>query len=385
MKITSKPMLPVLLVFALAISLAFAGEDGALLRVALLPPADFSPTTSAWEGMSGRCGFEWVAFSPDTFVSDGSLNASDFPLAVYAGGERYCHTVERPGDGITTVIRYLEEGGVLLVAGMCWPFYRPVDYVDGKWVPSRGALPEFKGDPDPVLAEQMARFSQDSSGNFNRFLGINIAGEGTRQFERPDEKVHFERCPAASPLFDLPDAFPFPVSGDQRYRPASVRHTGEGWKATPIITLKGSGGTEYGPGIIVAAPQSPTARGRVIYVWGTLFGTEYADEFVRGVLRLTMSRVELPGDLRAELDAHAKRHRVLGDRLKSVEQAVHRLSGETPFLPYLRRQLATVRGLLAPVPDALLVGNASRSGVLLAEASERFSRLSERVRQLESP
>jgi len=56
------------------------------------------------------------------------------------------------------------------------------------------APPAFAGPEDQWLRQQMKQFGQTAIGNFNRYLGLNIAGQGTKQFEgiRLTMKVYFD-------------------------------------------------------------------------------------------------------------------------------------------------------------------------------------------------
>jgi len=349
------------------------------LRIALIPPQDYEPTLSQVKGAAGALGLTVDELTPEQLVDREVFTPAQYPLAVFSGAERYCYTVKRTGDGATALMRYLREGGVLLVAGMCWPLYRPVDWSGSEWITSQGKLPQFSGEEDRRLQEQMAAFGQTEVGSFNRYLGLNIAGEGTTQFEKPEETITFRAGPGKALMPGLPDEFPFPTSGDVRFRPASVRSSLRGAIVEAVAIAVGESGNEYGPGIVaIDLSNSDVKGGTVLYVWGTLMSTAQGPAITRDVLRYAAAQTMTAADS----EAVAK----LGAETKALRERVQTLSGRlnaapegAPARSYLLREADYLTRLLALTEDALAVRNFGTAKEKITIATEGVQRLSVRV------
>ena len=320
--------------------------------------------------------------APEDFVNPDAFNADKYPLAVYTGGERYAYTITRTGDGAEALLRYVRQGGMLLVAGLCWPFYRPVDYADGQWVRSAGKPPDFKDDVDRYLRQQMRALGQTAVGNFNRYLGLNIAGEGTVQFEKPEEKITFVLNPEKGDLLALPETFPFPGSGDLRYRPASPRVGVPGATFEPLLSAVGESGKQYGPGIaIVRHSGEALGEGVIIYVWGTLMTTEHAPAIVRDVIRFAAKATSTPEDQRRMADVRDDAQALVA-RAETVAKTLRDAPQDMPARSYLVREGEHLLGLLGGLQDTILVRNFPAADRLTKAIGEEVSVLEGRVTSL---
>lgn len=354
--------------------------QAAPLSVALIPPQDYAPTLSQFRAAGNALGIAVDEVSPEELVDPEAFSPSRYPLAVYAGGERYAYTVRETGDGAEALLRYVREGGVLLISGLCWPFYRPVDWSAGRWAPSEGQPPRFTDDVDRYLLRQMRALNQTSVGNFNRFLGLNISGEGTVQFEAPEESITFRLVEGAEELFSLPATFPFPEAGDQRYRPVSPRVGLPGYDFRPIAVAVGASGREYGPGIAVVRPGEEGA-GVVVYVWGTLMDTGLGETITRDVLRLAAQATSTPEDTRRMADL-AGQARELEQR---AEQVAARLAATPPDMPargYLVREGERVEEALTSLDDTIMVRNFEAAAALMDILRADLARLESRLAAL---
>ncbi len=369
----------------LSVTLALAGSSAVAepLRIALVPPQDFEPTLSHISAAGAMLSVDVDTLTPEQLVDPNAFNAAKYPLAVYAGKERYCYTVKGPGDGAEALLRYVREGGVLLVAGLCWPFYRPVDYFGGQWLTSKGELPTFRADADEYLVKQMKQLDQSSVGNFNRYLGLNIAGEGTQQFERPEESVTLKVVSRELRDVALPAGFPFPGSGsDLRFRPASSRTGLPNFTFEPLVTAVGESGTEYGAAMALIRHNAQGPKpGTVYYVWGTLMATNYAPAITREVIRLAAKQSSTSDD-RAVMGRLRQRLQTLADMNSAVVEALDGAPQDTPALSYMTREADALDAILGGLKDTILVRNYEAVEQGLEDAEKSVTLLKNRVTAL---
>src|SRR5205814_907398 len=91
--------------------------------VAVLPPESGASPANR---LIGRGGFRSrLAFlTPEQLIDAEQFNARKFPVALYLNGEDYVETVKTPGDAAEAVVRYVREGGTLiLLSGLPYPMY----------------------------------------------------------------------------------------------------------------------------------------------------------------------------------------------------------------------------------------------------------------------
>ena len=335
---------------------------GASFRVAFIPPHDRKAVVTMLRGHARLLKFDVTELAPEDFVGTATFagptskreNVPRYHAAVYTGGERYLYTAKRTGDGVAALLRYLSEGGTLIVSGGCWPFYRPLDWQDGEYVRSQGAPSAFAGPEDKWLREQMGRLNQTSVGNFNRYLGLNIAGEGTRQYEKPPEPIAFTRGPAARLFPSLPGKVPFPEGGDQRYRPASAQHLGSHAKFSSVAEAYGASGVAYGTGIcVVEHTGGRLSGGIVIYLCEPLTRGELGRALLLDACKLAARHAGIGNQEGAELVAAAQREE---QRIRDLRNKIERLE-VWPERSYFARSAAELQRRVGSTRDAATFGN----------------------------
>ena len=161
------------------------------------------------------------------------LNRRNFPLLLYASGERHVRTVKSENDVEQALQRYLGEGGFLVcIPHQAWPFY----------------YDESAGKPAPITSP----------------LGLPIAGG----WERPpaDTTLAFQVDTRALP--GLPATVPFPGIGDLRWRSTKRSAAPKDSLYVPLATLKDAPGQSLGEGIAYVELNTPPLRnGKTLYVW----------------------------------------------------------------------------------------------------------------------
>ena len=197
--------------------------------MAFIPP--YGVTYSALAECAEKLGIDCHTLTPQELVDENVFTAARFPVAIYTGVENYYRTVQQPGDGEQALLRYLHEGGMLQVAGVCHPFTYPID------VQADGTEKQI---PDWIL--------------FNKQFELFLLGPGEKTgdaigFETPPEGVTLTMNlnPSQPVLWDFPQTLPFPTQGDRRYRPQTAEGIAPGDQFMPFLTTKGSDGRDYGP------------------------------------------------------------------------------------------------------------------------------------------
>jgi hypothetical protein len=216
-------------------AIAQLGRAAARVRqgsFAVLPPAPHDSTNLLVRAGLPQRG---VMLSPDQLIDPAFFNARRFPVALYADGEEYLHTVHTPGDAADAVVRYVHEGGtLLLLAPGPFPMYV-----------ARG--PGFSR-PDPLTVR----------------LGLPLYNAIETP---PHDRLAIAMVPGQTVLRGVPPSLPYPP-GDPRLRSIDRRRVPPEAKYTPIYTVRGASGQDYGDaaGLI----EFPNGGGRILYVWGGL-------------------------------------------------------------------------------------------------------------------
>ncbi len=223
----------------------------ALGSVAVLPPA---PGGEAWS-LAQRVGLAQRAtvLNPEQLVNPELFSARKFPVALYLDGEDYVHTVRGTGDGAAAIERYVKEGGTLiLIPSQPWPLY----YATG----SRFHRPE------PIT---------DRLG-LPLFMSIETA---------PAEKLCIRMNPGQN-VFSLRAAeFPYP-EGDARLRAIDAKRIPSGTKYTPIATVFGESGKNYGD---AAGLLQFSGGSRILYLASVLqHDPTHGFNFSESALRFTL-------------------------------------------------------------------------------------------------
>lgn len=252
-------------------------------HIAVLPaPGGGSPQSAPLVKLLREAGMKEgvTAVTPEQLVDPGYFTAERFWITLYLGAEEYRYTVRERGDVIASLQRYLREGGTL-VALPTGPF--PFYYDESGKANIRAAdlgLP-INGSGVEGRRDQLPEAER-----------LRISG-----WEKPPEGhvFTFHLSPEQSALTSLPKAFPFPATGDPRWRPlANV--IGDAGQYTPLLTLQDEAGTSYGEGAaMIRYTTGPLAGGRVLYVWSTLANSpEYQAAITTDLLRYLLTSTVPP-------------------------------------------------------------------------------------------
>jgi len=208
----------------------------ALSKLAILPPGLGSTPFSLF---LGRVGIENTAakLSAQQIVDPSEFNADKYPVAVFSpDGEEYVRSVRREGDAAEALIRYVKEGGLLIVAANGpYPLY--YERRGGTTAP-HPLMPEL-GMPLKVVFEQPPQ-------------GVALSVVGNQQ---------------QSMAPSMPERLPFPP-GDPRLRTVDTAGLPEGAAYTWLCRVEDDRGGGYGDAAAVLLwPGSGGRRGGVAYVW----------------------------------------------------------------------------------------------------------------------
>jgi len=182
-------------------------------------------------------------------VVKGNLTPQRYPILLYCAGERYRRSVQKSGDVDDALVGYLKEGGCLMVLpSMPWPFY---------------------SDENGKVVNRSSRF------------GLTLR----KGLERPpgDTALHFRQ--PQSNLAHVPQKFPFPTSGDLRWRPFFA---GGDIEHTSLLQLRDGSGRNLGDAVAYAKLDS---GGTILYVWFGLLDGPYAEPVLYDVYDFITTRI----------------------------------------------------------------------------------------------
>jgi len=226
------------------------------IKIGLLPEAELTavwplvrlstqPTFLSWE--------EVARFQPSA--------AEEYPLLIYAAGEHYRRTVSRPGDVDEGLLRYLRSGGFLVV------------------LPA-GPMP-FYYDENGKTVNAGRKFG----------LPLSVSGEDGG-WEQPPEEVRLRLVQVAGRLPHLPQSFPFPETGDRRWRPFVRWRLAKGDLCIPLLQLQDDQAKHYGDAVAYVQYQGGEPRGgKVLYVWFALLDSPLGEALVYDVLAFAAERI----------------------------------------------------------------------------------------------
>jgi hypothetical protein len=212
-------------------------------RIAVLPDAEsmafwwlldigVEPTTLTWEQVVGS-----------------DLTPANYPILLYCAGESYRRTVRETGDVDAALEHYLKAGGCLAaLPSLPWPFY-------------------YDETGKPV--NQSQRFG----------LTLRMG------WERPPEGADPRFVQRDNNLPHVPAQFPFPTSGDLRWRPFRAQDQAE---YTPLLQLSNRAGESLGDAVVYARPKD---GGHVAYAWFGLLHTPQAEPLLYDLFTLLSNRL----------------------------------------------------------------------------------------------
>ncbi|MER3502075.1 MAG: hypothetical protein C4295_11515 [Candidatus Fervidibacterota bacterium] len=209
--------------------------------IALLPEAQ---SEAAWTLLSW--GAKVTMLRWEQVIDPQTFNPSQFPITVYAAGETYQPTVRGENDVLQALREYVRKGGTLLV------------------LPSE-PMPFYYAPPRSLVAHAS-----------QLWLPLQIA------WERPAEGMRLTFLVRDRKVLPhVPERFPFPESGDLRWRPLVAEKAAPEARIHPLIELVDEGGSSQGLG----AAWVEVGKGRVIYVWFRLLEPPFGDALLHDLLR----------------------------------------------------------------------------------------------------
>ena len=349
----------------------------AAMRVALIPPQNESAIAERAEALGERYGLAVDRLEPADLIAR-SFNAERYPVAVCTGGEEYLLKVRRPGDATEALLRYLKDGGTLVVCGGVWPFHHPVEaFGHGQYSETPLRVADVPESPDAWVEKQMAPLRKSRTVHFNGALGLNISGTGTKWFETPPEPVAFYAEGGQKLFRDLPATWGFPSSGEQRYRPVSGRDLASGVQFTPLLRLKGASGTDYGPGAALVRHES---AGQVIYVWSPIIAGNLGEGVLRDCFIYAASQRPAAGSEDATL--LLARAKVLRGSAKSLRKRVDEVVATRISPSYFQRQCEDAEAGLADALTAIRLGSLDLARERIDGIETDLSVLGRRVRAI---
>ncbi len=171
-------------------------------------------------------------------------------ILLYCGGEQYRRSVHSVGDIDAALVNYLKTGGyIAFLPSKPWPCY---------------------------YDENNQRVNRSS--DFGLTLRIG--------WEKPpnDTELHFVQT--QSYLLHVPEQFPFPISGDLRWRPFFADNS----HAEHVSLLQLCDGDENYLGDAVAYAELKKG-GRIIYAWFRLLDGPYAEELLYDLFDFTATQL----------------------------------------------------------------------------------------------
>jgi len=214
------------------------------LRIGVLPNAD---SLAFWWLMDVGVAMDVLTWED---IAGGKLTPEKYPALLYCCGEQYRRTVNKTGDVDDALDSYLKAGGLLaMLPGLPWPF--------------------FCDENNKVV---------NNSGRF----GLNIQGG----WERPPQDLKLNFVQPKRHLPHTPEQFPFPASGDLRWRAFIA---GKDTKHTSLLQLKDGEGKYLGDAVAYA--ELPNG-GRIIYAWFSLLNGPYAEGLLYDIFDLVAIKLQ---------------------------------------------------------------------------------------------
>jgi hypothetical protein len=213
------------------------------LRIGVLPGAD---SMGFWWLLDAGAGMEMLTW--ENVVND-KLTPQKHPVLLYCAGERYRRSVSKNGDVDDVLVGYLKAGGCLVVLpALPWPFYY---------------------DEDGRSVNRSSQFG----------LTLRMGWEGP-----PSEtQLHFVQPKRHLP--HVPEQFPFPTSGDLRWRPFFA---GKGAEHTCLLQLRDSHEKYLGDAVAYVELND---GGKILYVWFSLLEGPYAELLLYDVFDFIAARL----------------------------------------------------------------------------------------------
>lgn len=198
-------------------------------------------------------------------IDPAKFSAARFPLAVALGEEEYIRTVRTQGDAREALIRYLHEGGTLLVlASGPYPLYYAVDMQPGGKKTQQAA---------PLLRE----------------LGMPIGNA----YETPPPGLLVKRADSGNILENIPAEMPYP-EGDARLRSIDREKLPPNAQYEPLLSVSDANGRNYGDAACrMQFTSGPASGGAVVYMWSTLSASANGDVILGDIIAYALKQTKL--------------------------------------------------------------------------------------------
>lgn len=249
----------------LALQQSYAALPAGKIAVLPLPTGGAGGTFAAQTGLKKK----WTQLTEAQLVDTNYFTATRFPVAFFLGGEPYVKTVSTDGDGKAAIVRYLNQGGtlVLLASG---PF--PMFY---------GYGPADKAGPsDPLMPA----------------LGLPIENA----FEQAPANMKMTRYTTQNIVRSVANSFAFPP-GDPRLRDINRSRLNAADRYIGLVKATDAAGRNYGDAAgYIEFKTGPAKGGKILYIWSSLLagpdGAAIMADAVTWVLDTTLRQPNL-GDI----------------------------------------------------------------------------------------
>lgn len=192
---------------------------------------------------------QWI---DDVRLASGSPDPAETPvLMIVDDSEEFPLTVNRPGDGLDSLLNYARSGGALVLIPAGTPFYHAREWTGQSWTirPLRGSVPATLG------------FNYLTPGDWR---------PDARAFELPEnrgETLLFERVAHAAPWDLLPQRLVFPPLEDARFRPILPVEGDTSLTFTPIYRLVSDSGESFGVAMaLIRHGEGDLSRARIYHI-----------------------------------------------------------------------------------------------------------------------
>lgn len=219
--------------------------------IAMLPPRSGVPGILRKFMGATSLGSKIDELAPRQMVDPELFSAAQYPFALQVGQEQYHRSVLAPDDGAEALLRYLDQGGTLILASTGpYPMYYALD----------------SGAPAPQHGDA-----------FTHRLGIRATFSMERPPEGQEMSLH-RAAPKALP--SMPESVPYPTTGDLRIRCLAAPDAPQ-VSTIPLVELRDGQGQTRGH---AAALFELASGGRVVFIWGGLLAHREAGDAIMGDL-----------------------------------------------------------------------------------------------------
>jgi hypothetical protein len=120
----------------------------------------------------------------------------------------------------------------------------------------------------------------------SRKLGLPLSISGDRGgWEEPPEGVDLRFVQVGRRLANVPAEFPFPDSGDLRWRPFVRSDLADGDRFIPLVELRDAQGKHYGDGVAYVEHRASEPKGgRILYAWSRLLDSPQGEALLYDLL-----------------------------------------------------------------------------------------------------